>query len=251
MWSSSREATSCSSWVFSARSVSESMNQPVSRSMASPMFLLPWLVTIEEVTSILYMVEVDLLTANSDFGGAPVEEWTVRPPAILLTTEPGEADRAVLSGPESIWSGAPTTLAASVIDEAGMIVDGPVTFAFYGPGGELLETIESERGSATYQTQPVSVAPTLTAARLSMITFESGLEVEGLVLEGTGLSGYATVKVGGRDIAERGYELAWVDSRTLVATPTGDEPEPLEGGTVTIEIVSPGGASTGTASFDL
>lgn len=208
--------------------------------------------TLDEVTSILFLVTADLTTAVGDFDGALVERWTVRPPMLLLTTEPGDPSQAVLAAPASIWSGAPTTLAASVIDDAGMIVDEPVSFVFYGPGDVELGTVDAPQGSATLQVQPTSTAPTLDAARLAEITFDDDSTVEGLVLEGTGLSGYATVRVDGRDlVAERGYVLAWIDSKTLVATPTGEEPEPLTAGAVTIEVVSPGGATTGSASFTL
>lgn len=207
--------------------------------------------TLDEVTSILFLVFVDLTTAASDFDDQPVERWTVRPPMMLLTTEPGDPAEAVLSAPASIWSGAPTTLAASVIDQAGMIVDGPVTFRFYGPGDVELASVESETGSATYQLQPSGVTPTLSSARITEVTFESGTTVDGLVLEGTGLSRESTVLVGGTDIAERGYELAWIDSKTLVATPTGTDPRPLTPGSTTIEVISPGGATTGPTQVSL
>ncbi|MFT6396150.1 MAG: hypothetical protein ACJAYU_000893 [Bradymonadia bacterium] len=198
--------------------------------------------TLTEVTSILYQVDVDLTTAVSDFDGAPVERWTVRPPMIQLTTEAGAPAAAAISAPGSIWSGAPTTLSGTMFDENGMIVEEPVSFEFFGPGDVSLGTVESEFGSATFQTQPDSIVPVLESAELADVTFTDDSVVESLVLGGTGLSGHSTVRVDGADLAERGYELIWIDSHTLVAAPTGEAPQPLEAGGIMIEVVSPGDA---------
>ncbi len=207
--------------------------------------------TMSEITSILYEVDVDLTTAAGDFDGAIVENWTVRLPMVQLTTVAGPADAVVLSAPESVYSGAPTTLSARVVDAAGMTYDGPVEFTFYGPGDVSIGVVAAPSGSATLQLIPEGVTPTLEVARLAEITFEDGSTTEGLVLEGTGLSGASTVQVNGDDlVADLGYQLGWLDSSTLVATP-GDDATLLTAGSVTVEVVSPGGATTGTASFSL
>ncbi len=206
--------------------------------------------TLTEVTSILYQVDVDLTTAVSDFDGAPVERWTVRPPMIQLTTEAGDAALAAISAPGSIWSGAPTTLSGTVFDENGMIVEEPVSFEFFGPGDVSLGTVDSEFGSATLQVQPGAVSPVIESAELTDVTFADDSVVESLVLGGAGLSGYSAVRVGGDDLVDRGYELVWVDSHTLVVAPIGEDPEPLAAGRVSIEVISPGGASS-TGEFSL
>lgn len=205
--------------------------------------------TMNEITSILYQVDVDLTTAASDFDGAIVEEWTVRPPMILLTTVPGPAEAVRLGAPRSVYSGAPTTLSAALVDASGMTVSTPTTFTFYGPGDVEIGVVAAETGSATLQWVPESVTPVLELAELRDVSV-GGETVEALVLEGTGLSGSSVVRVDGQDIAERGYTLVWNDSRAMAAVP-GDEAEPLTAGTATVEVVSPGGASTGSATFDL
>lgn len=201
--------------------------------------------TMTEATSILMAFDVDLTTAVGDFGGAPVERWTVQPSLRQIRSVAGPAAAARLNLPSEVPSGAPVTLSASLIDASGMVVSTATTFAFYGPGDELLETVNAARGAATLQLIPTPVDPTVEAAELVTVTFNDGATDDALLVVGTGLSRAGDAVLRGTSLRDSGFEPLAVSSREVLwfAPEDGELPE---GGTATLQYVNPGDRATDT-----
>ncbi|MFT4705151.1 MAG: hypothetical protein ACI81R_002859 [Bradymonadia bacterium] len=199
--------------------------------------------TMSDANAILFGFNVDLTTAVGDFGGGIVESWTVRPAPRQLVAVAGPASQVGMLTPTSVFSGAPATLAASLVDVAGMIISEPTTFTFYGPGDALLGEVAADVGTASLQLIPDAVTPVLTNIEWRDATLRDGSSIDAIAVEGSGLSYLSEVIVNGTSLADRGYGSSWISSTLTAWVPAADA-QLVDPGTATVEVINPGGLST-------
>jgi len=205
-------------------------------------------ITMSQVTRLLLRVDVDLSTAQGDFP-ENVDEWTVRPALRLVRARPGPPAGVQLNVPVTNYSGAPTSLTATLVDALGNRTEAEVTYTFYDGAGNVLGTVTTDYGAATLQTILEGASPTVTGIRQETLVDQRGNTYEGYVIEGTMLSAYALVRINDQLIEELGYTLASLDANELGFVPfprSEDDPEPIPiTGTVRLEVINPGDASSG------
>jgi hypothetical protein len=171
-------------------------------------------ITFDSTTQLLFYANVDLSTAAGEFP-EDVADWTVRPAIRRAVVRAGPVDHVALTGSSTIYSGAPATLNATIVDALGNAVQGFATYRFFDGEGELLTTLTSDTGYATYQFQPSGLTPAATAFAPATFIASDESEVTGFSIVGDNLSDRADVLINGQNAREMGYFVGSIDSTEL------------------------------------
>jgi len=160
---------------------------------------------------------VDLTTAEGSFPGA--EDFFVSLTPRMVTPKSGPPTQATISGPSRVASGGSVSLNTVIRDADGNPVDEPTHVRFEdGLGNPLGETV-TRYGVATFQYVPSASEPVLSNAYQTTLTYEDGSEIDGIVIEGIGLSVDVEIYANGMLLDPEGVVRQYESSNEiLVAT---------------------------------
>ena len=215
--------------------------------------------TLEKPRSRSLTSRVDLSTAEGDFEGALVHNWTVEPAVRVVKPKPGNPKHLGLTAPASVPSGGPVTLNAVLYDKHGQQVPADGQMTFLDARGNELGTAKMKEGQASYQYIPSPTKPKIETIDQPEITDGDGNQVQGWVIRGSGFSVDAKIWVDGKRVVAENpsgdqryfhIQVEGHDAIALAITKEGHS-KPLESGKHQIKIANPGGKSAkGTVTVE-
>jgi len=207
--------------------------------------------SVGDATSMLMAFSVDLSTA-AGFDAETVEGWTVRPDLRLIRSGAADPTEVSIAAPDAVFSGAPVTLSATLVDANGNLVRTPTEFTFFGADEQVLGTVSSETGIATWQYLPEPSTPTVTGFEAATWVLTDGTELDGYAIAGDGLSAYAQVTIDGFAVEDIGWRWATLTDDEGALLPVDDAATAaFDPGLHTIEVVNPGDRSSGAQTLQL